>query len=186
MEPEFSEGVRTYGLGDGCARRGSLASFDLEFRPLRAELLIRARRFAGDLDAAEDLVQETAIRLFKSWDRIEMDRVEQYATRVLLRVYLDSLRAARRRVQTICVSQLDDMDLWLEQVAREIDAPLPAEFHDSVARAAAKLSPVMRDVVRLFSSGAQYEEMAVELGVPVGTIRSRLNRAREVMRAYLN
>lgn len=155
-----------------------------ELRQAIAELLPRLRRFARTLaharEDADDLVQvaiEKALTRTDQW--APGTRLDSWMFRIMQNAWIDELRARERRGQTF----LPEEDG--EHVADDAGsgAPLDAIL---VRKAVAKLSDEHRTVVGLvLVEGLSYQEAADTLGVPAGTVTSRLARAREALQELL-
>jgi len=146
------------------------------------ELIPRLRRYAralaGDRAAADDLVQDT---LERAWAKLHLYRrgtdLRAWLFTVMHNVYVNQLRAARPGVQ------LDEEMPELSQPARETDA---LELRD-LDLAIGRLPPEQREVLLLVVlEDMSYEEAAGTLGIPIGTVMSRLARAREKLRTMLS
>jgi RNA polymerase sigma-70 factor (ECF subfamily) len=151
--------------------------------PARLELhLPRLTRFAtrltGSRHAGEDLVQDTLERVLRSPRRLTGDEFP-YLARALRNSYVDRIRSDARRVQTTAMP---------ENVEAIVAIPDPADaLHEArdVLAAVADLPEAYRDVVVAVDiAGYPYAEAAERLGIPVGTVMSRLFRGRRrVMQA---
>ena len=146
------------------------------------ELIPRLRRYAralaGDRAAADDLVQDT---LERAWAKLHLYRrgtdLRAWLFTVMHNVYVNQLRAARPGVQ------LDEEMPELSQPARETDA---LELRD-LDLAIRHLPPEQREVLLLVVlEDMSYDEAAGTLGIPIGTVMSRLARAREKLRTMLS
>jgi RNA polymerase sigma-70 factor (ECF subfamily) len=140
--------------------------------------LPRLRRLAaylcGSHDAADDLVQDTLERVLRSPRRVHGDEYP-YLTRALRNTHVDRARAAKRRPQTVELV-LDAVDTARPRGEARIDTVLEAR---SVLAAVADLPEAYRSVVVAVDvQGCTYQEAAEQLGVPVGTVMSRLYRGR--------
>lgn len=139
------------------------------FARVRWRDLVRAAIFLGaSAHEAEDLAQQTLIRCYRSWDRVQQaDNTEAYVYRMLL----NQLRDARRtRWWRGRVDHEHD-----ESVADSSDQLATA---DAIARAVADLSKAQREVVVLRYFVQLTEAQAAEaLGIAPGTVKSRLSRA---------
>jgi RNA polymerase sigma factor (sigma-70 family) len=143
-----------------------------------------ARRIGPD--AAEDVVAETFLLAFRQRDTYDPARgnalpwLYGIATNLIGRHRRDEIRLYQAVVRT-------GADPVTEQFTDRIDAALSASAAArSLASALAALPPSYRDVVLLIAWGdLSYEETALALGVPVGTVRSRLHRARATLRRHL-
>ena len=149
-----------------------------------------ALRVVGDRDEADDVVQETTIR---AWDRIEELRepaaVMGWLSRIARNAARDRVRWWRRRPR----ESFDEAGPALAAVlAAAATAPLPdealasAQVGEAVTRAVAALPAKHREILLLRESdGMSYEEIAEALDIPVGTVESRLHRARAALAGRL-
>jgi RNA polymerase sigma-70 factor (ECF subfamily) len=128
----------------------------------------------GSREDAEDLVQETFARVLAKPRRIEADDPMPYLLRVLRNTFFSSLRARGRRPQT---APLEDEDS--RAIAPESASPAAIVATREVFAAIAALSDDHRDVlVAVDIAGLTYEETAEAFDLPLGTVMSRLYRAR--------
>jgi len=137
-----------------------------------------ARALAGDQAAADDLVQDT---LERAWAKLHLYRrgtdLRAWLFTVMHNVYVNQLRAVRPG------AQLDEELPELSQPARQSDG---LELRD-LDRAIRRLPPEQREVLLLVVlEDMSYEKAAATLGIPIGTVMSRLARAREKLRAMLS
>jgi len=133
----------------------------------------------GDRREAEDLVHDCIVRALanlSSWR--EDDNPRRWLFAILHNVHIDRIRARSRRPQTM---PLEDKHDGIGAI-RQSDDVTSAE----IERALAKLPLEQRQCVLLIGlEGAGYAEAAEMLGVPVGTVMSRLSRGRERLRELL-
>lgn len=146
------------------------------------ELIPRLRRYAralaGDRAAADDLVQDT---LERAWAKLHLYRrgtdLRAWLFTVMHNLHVNQLRAARPG------TQLDEEMPELAQPAREIDTLVLRDLDLAIRR----LPPDQREVLLLVAlEEMSYAEAAGTLGIPIGTVMSRLARAREKLRAMLS
>ena len=157
--------------------------FDRHARSVHRYVASRARR--GDVD---DVVSETFVTAFRTRDRY--DRAFHDARPWLLGIATNVLRHHHRsegrrltRLRTVVRSPEADVDP-AEAVAAAVDNS--SEIR-RVARALVRLDDRHREVLLLVAGpGLTYDEMARTLGVPVGTVRSRLARGRQRLRELLD
>lgn len=144
-----------------------------------------AYRLTGNAHDAEDLTQETFIRVFRSLNRYEPGNFEGWLHRITTNLFLDQ---ARRRTR-IRMDPLGD-DAVRYAAPAGPDSPERGFEHANldadVQRALAALPPQFRAAVVLCDiEGLSYEEIALTLGVKIGTVRSRIHRARALLRESL-
>lgn len=136
-----------------------------------------ARAMVGDRAAADDLVQDT---LERAWSRLA-----QWQPGGDLRVWLFSI------MHNLRVDQLRRPVLVTQPMADDSDAPIRATQTDRLElddldAALARLPEEQRAVLLLVAlEGMRYEEVAATLGIPPGTVMSRLARGRERLRQIL-
>lgn len=155
-----------------------------ELRREIADLLPRLRRFGRTLarspEDADDLVQvaiEKALNRTDQWT--PGTRLDSWMFRIMQNAWIDELRARERRGQTFLPEEEGEHVGDDAQSGAPLDAIL-------VRKAVAKLSDEHRAVVGLvLVEGLSYQEAADTLGVPVGTVTSRLARARETLQELL-
>jgi RNA polymerase sigma-70 factor (ECF subfamily) len=158
--------------------------------PLAAAALVRATQSdvwrlcaaLGDRDSADDLTQETYLRAFGSLHRFQnRSTVRTWLLAIARRVCADAIRSRRRRRLTLV---RDDADL--ESLAHAAGADGVAEGA-AVADLLARLDADRREAFVLTQLiGLPYAEAAEVAGCPVGTIRSRVARARADLVASLD
>lgn len=142
-------------------------------------LLSAALRKCGNLQDAEDLVQETflAALLYEAQGKHIRD-VRPWLVSVMNRKYCDMLR---RRYRRPFVSIGEDFDIVCED--RFPDEPAEMDEAQRVRREIAFLAAVYREVmVRHYMEGQGVEEIAAALGIPEGTVKSRLSAGRKHMK----
>lgn len=148
-----------------------------------AALLPRLRRFARALararEDADDLVQaaiEKALARTEQWE--PGTRLDSWLFRIMQNAWIDEVRARQRRGETF-VPEEETEHLGVGTPDAQVDAL-------AVRKAVAQLKDDQRAVVALvLVEGFSYDEAAGVLGVPVGTVTSRLARARERLQDML-
>ncbi|MGH6890403.1 MAG: sigma-70 family RNA polymerase sigma factor [Rhizomicrobium sp.] len=140
-----------------------------------------ARALAGNSAAADDLVQDCIERALRQWEGLrDMQRLAPWLRSILHNLYIDDVRRVRMRGREEEVADLAD-DPALSTAAA--DGTTAIDF----ARALASLSVEHRQVLLLVGlENRNYREVAEELGIPIGTVMSRLARGRERLRSALD
>jgi RNA polymerase sigma-70 factor (ECF subfamily) len=152
-----------------------------------------ARRLTRDATRAEDLVQETYLRALRARDGFEL---QEYGIRPWLLRIMHNLHYSRSERERRQPSSVEDAHLeGSAHVGPAHDVPLPLDpssfegMDDRLVRALDQLSPEYQVVMLLWAvDGLSYKEIAEAVGVPIGTVMSRLHRARQrlsdQLRAY--
>ncbi|MGH9014635.1 MAG: sigma-70 family RNA polymerase sigma factor [Acidimicrobiia bacterium] len=140
-----------------------------------------AYRLAGNDVDAQDVVQEALIRVRKGLETYQPGSLEGWLARIVTNVFLDEVRRRRRRPTEALPADPDRVvppapaaDQVASGLSDEVQAALaalPDEFRVAV---------VLCDVADL-----SYEQISESVGVPVGTVRSRIHRGRRLLRAAL-
>ncbi|WP_425454886.1 RNA polymerase sigma factor SigE [Actinokineospora cianjurensis] len=142
-----------------------------------------AYRLSGNAHDAEDLTQETFIRVFRSLASYKPGTFEGWLHRITTNLFLDMVR---RRSRLRMEGLPEDTDRI------EGDEPSPEEVYDEthldpdLQAALDELPPEFRAAVVLCDvEGLSYEEIGATLGVKLGTVRSRIHRGRQALRVAL-
>jgi RNA polymerase sigma factor (sigma-70 family) len=154
-----------------------------------------AYRWTGDPNQAEDLVQETLTRLFGDLEQLrQVEQVRPWAARVMYRLFVDGLRRARRSPVSYVgrsgsTGELLDDEGENDAADQTWDPAVvagQAMDREKIIAVWARLHEQHRVVLSLHDiEGYSLEEVAAIVGVPLGTAKSRLNRARHRLRELL-
>ena len=148
-------------------------------------------RMAGDPDDAMDLSQETFLRAWRCLDQYQFaSAFSTWLYRLCSNICIDFLRK-RRRQQTVPLT-FEDADGEEQTYAVPDAQPLPEEqvelklTHETLAAAMAQLLPEHRAVLHLrVVNEMSYEQIADVLDIQIGTVKSRLSRARNQLKKIL-
>jgi RNA polymerase sigma-70 factor, ECF subfamily len=176
---------------DACNR----AFFEGEIRRLLGRLYGVALRLTGNPTEAEDLVSETTI---KAWSKLDQLKDRQAFPKWVFRILTNTYISSRRQASFGPAEALEEDGchafslfeklhqpflLWWSNPERELLNKLLSE---DIERALDGLPEGFRAVVVLVDiEGYCYDEVAKSLGVPIGTVRSRLSRARSMLQRAL-
>ncbi len=161
------------------AREGDIAAFEQLVRGHADAVYGHALRFFGEPQAAEDVVQEVFVKVYRSLGSFdERSAFSTWLFRITRNVCLDMFRAGKRRPVPV-----DPVDLVAGLSPDHAQMVVDAAAVEGAMRA---LQPEDREAlgaVTLFD--LSYAEAAAELGIPVGTVKSRVFRARRTLLATL-
>ena len=180
---------------EGETLRRCLAGDEQAYRDLvrryQRQVFSLARRMVGSAEDAEDLTQETFVRMFRALERYDASRsFPAWLFTIATRLCIDHLR--RRRVRPISMVQRDsatDEDYTLEiedQGPRPDELAVLAEEEGRVQDLIDSLPHHYRIVVMLrHQQDLSYEEIAEALHLPLGTVKARIHRARALLKLRL-
>lgn len=142
-----------------------------------------AYRLSGNAQDAEDLTQETFIRVFRSLSSFQPGTFEGWMHRITTNLFLDMVRR-RNRIRMEALPE--DYDRVPGDEPSPEQAFSVATLDPDLQEALDSLAPDFRAAVVLCDvEGLSYEEIGATLGVKLGTVRSRIHRGRQALRAAL-
>ena len=165
--------------------------FEEEALDLSDQVYRVARGLVGSREEAEDLVQETYMRAFRSWDSFTPGtNLRAWLLRILTNLNIDRGRRQQRRPET---QPLEEGDYFLynkleEQAGRPLEEEQVVErlSQENVVTALSSVPHDFRDVLVLVDIGDfSYQDAAQILDIPIGTVMSRLHRARRILKSEL-
>jgi RNA polymerase sigma-70 factor (ECF subfamily) len=166
--------------------------FEEEALELSDQVYRVARHLVGSREAAEDLVQETYVRAFRSWQQYTPGtNLRAWLLRILTNLNIDRGRRQQRTPQTASLDEKGDYYLYDKLEERE-GGPIDEErvierlSQDSIVDALAHVPHDFRDVLVLVDIGEfSYADTAQILDIPIGTVMSRLHRGRRILKGEL-
>ncbi|MFI8569710.1 RNA polymerase sigma factor SigE [Rhodococcus sp. NPDC078407] len=178
--PEDLSGTAVF---DATGEDSTMPSWDELVREHGDRVYRLAYRLSGNAQDAEDLTQDTFIRVFRSLSNYQPGTFEGWLHRITTNLFLDMVRR-RSRIR---------MEALPEDYDRvPSDRPNPEQiYHDArldpdLQSALDSLAPEFRAAIVLCDiEGLSYEEIGATLGVKLGTVRSRIHRGRQALREYL-
>jgi RNA polymerase sigma-70 factor (ECF subfamily) len=169
-----------------------MAAFDELIRKYEKRVYNLAYRLCGHYDEANDISVDTFLRVFQAIRLFRGDaNFSTWLFRIVTNVYLDRRKRSQNKQH---LSLEEYIELEENSVARQIEDPAPTpnriaeeqERHDVLEAAIASLPDYQRAMIVLYHrEGLSYEEIAQVWSLPIGTVKSRLNRARLVLREKL-
>jgi RNA polymerase sigma-70 factor, ECF subfamily len=180
---EVSDELTGTAVFDATGDVATMPSWDELVRQHADRVYRLAYRLSGNPQDAEDLTQETFIRVFRSVQNYQPGTFEGWLHRITTNLFLDMVR---RRTRIRMEALPEDYDRV------PADDPNPEQlYHDSrlgpdLQAALDSLPPEFRAAVVLCDiEGLSYEEIGATLDVKLGTVRSRIHRGRQALREYL-
>jgi RNA polymerase sigma-70 factor, ECF subfamily len=176
-------------------QQGNKKAFDELFARYSRPLRIRVNKFVQNADAAEDLLQEVFVRVWtkaSTWNNTGPARAWLY--RIASNLALNHLRAARRRSETSLNDAYTDDDDAEEEVYRQFESDVPGpetqyertHVLNMVRELIQNLPDSKREVLQLVhSEDLSVNETAEALGIPDGTVKSRLHYGRRAIESRL-
>lgn len=174
------------------AKAGDVNAFEQLIEGYQRKIFNIALRMVGNYDDASDLAQEVLIRIYKSIGGFkEQSSFSTWVYRITTNVCLDDIRKKKNK-KVISLDEeikLDDGEMP-RQLESDDAGPLELaerkELKKAVSRAINSLSEEHRLVVVLRDiQGFSYEEIAKAIKCPEGTVKSRINRARQALKNIL-
>jgi RNA polymerase sigma-70 factor (ECF subfamily) len=168
------------------------ASFESLVAPHVEHLFRLAYRFTGTTPGAEDLVQDVLVKLYRMQTELErLDKPRPWLARVLYHEYVDRWR--RERLAPVTLSSLEPEDIELSRNEPDLHPgadperqAIGSQLRDQLVAAIALLNEDQRAVILFHDvEGYTLEELSVVLDQPLGTLKSRIHRARARLREHL-
>ncbi len=164
--------------------------FEEEALELADQVYRVARRFVSTREEAEDLVQETYARAFRSWRSYRPGtNLRAWLLRILTNLNIDR---GRREQRAPDLQSLDDDEFGLFRslddgsAGEDVDRLVERLSQDAIVQALSSVPHDFRDVIVLVDIGDfTYQDAAQILDIPVGTVMSRLHRGRRILKHEL-
>ncbi len=160
---------------------GDEVAWEIIVRKYSRRIYNLAYRYGGRHDHAEDLTQEIFLRLYqtlRSYDP-RAGSFEGWMLRLARNLIIDKLRQERKQRKVAGSDELEKLDFVQDEAEQPLAALERAQQTALLRAALDKLSPELRESVILRDiEGMSYREIADLVGVPEGTVKSRINRGR--------
>ncbi|MCP4301809.1 MAG: RNA polymerase sigma factor RpoE [Gammaproteobacteria bacterium] len=168
-------------------QKGDKGAFDLLVLKYQHKIVNLVMRYVRDPELALDITQEAFIKAYRALPRFRGDSAfYTWMYRIAVNTAKNHLAAQRRRPMNVELDLQDPEQYDLHAKLKETDTPeaitLSNELRDTVERAIAALPEDLRTAIILRElEGMSYEEIAQTMECPVGTVRSRIFRARDAI-----
>jgi RNA polymerase sigma-70 factor, ECF subfamily len=195
-EPETAAGRHSLVTNEeenllACARAGDAAAFASLVMPHRDVILRRTQRILRNREDAEDAVQTAILDALRHLDGFQgRSRFSSWLTRIALNAAFMRLRSSRRRTETSLDEMFQSDDSPRFQLAEARPNPEQEcsvkEVRVLLAKAMDRLGPLYAEVLHMLHvQQLSTKEAARILGVPVGTVKARLHRARSRLKRQM-
>lgn len=164
--------------------KGNRRAFDRLVHEHQRRIYFTVRKIVLDHDAADDIVQDTFVKAWTNLDRFDHSRpfypwLQRIAVNTALNYSKKTSREDRRRETGPMNNEPDRDDDPLQQI-------IGSELNDKIRTAMARLPADQRTVMVLRTrEELSYREISEQLGIPAGTVMSKLSRAREKLKNEL-
>ena len=168
-------------------QKGDKGAFDLLVLKYQHKIVNLVMRYVRDPDQALDITQEAFLKAYRALPRFRGDAAfYTWMYRIAVNTAKNYLAAQRRRPMDVELDMQDPEQYDLHAKLKDIDTPeavnLSHELQATVERAIAALPEDLRTAIVLRElDGMSYEEIAETMECPVGTVRSRIFRARDAI-----
>ncbi len=168
-------------------QKGDKGAFDLLVLKYQHKIVNLVMRYVRDPDQALDITQEAFLKAYRALPRFRGDSAfYTWLYRIAVNTAKNYLAAQRRRPMDVELDMQDPEQYDLHAKLKETDTPegvtLSQELNKTVERAIAALPDDLRTAIVLRElEGMSYEEIAQAMECPVGTVRSRIFRARDAI-----
>jgi len=200
LAPSLSVGpVQTRGVQGGVSetnvdqllvervQKGDKRAFDLLIQKYQHRIVSLVSRYVSDPSEAQDVAQEAFIKAYRAIKRFRGDSAfYTWLYRIAINTAKNWIVAKNRRPPNSDIDAVDAEQYAISSRLREISTPeselLREEIEHTVFDTIAKLPEDLRTAIMLREmDGMSYEEIAVTMECPIGTVRSRIFRAREAI-----
>lgn len=171
------------------AQEGDVAAFERLIAMHQGKVYSFARAFTADAEEASDLAQEALIKVYRSIGGFRyQSSFSTWLFRIVKNTFLDHIKSRRARESQV-EQRLDDTQASELQQGEGEDAEallMRQQEHRALWAAIRKVPEAYRTVLLLADmQGLSYEEIAVVVEAPLGTVKSRLKRGRDALREAL-
>ena len=154
--------------------------FEREVLPLLPNLYGAALRMTRNPQDAEDLVQETYLRAYRGFSGFrEGTNLRAWVYRILTNTFINSYRKKQREPLTVPDDDTSDWYLYDKLGASNVEASAESEVLEDLPEGF-RMAVLLADI-----EGFSYKEIAEIMGVPIGTVMSRLHRGRKALQKAL-
>lgn len=186
LGPHLMADARTDELLVSQVLNGDKKAFDLLVKKYQQKVISLVGRYVNDMDECRDVAQEVFIKAYRALPKFRQESAfYTWLYRIAVNTAKNHLVARARRVRGSDI-EIDDPDQYVEPQLQDFSTPdrelQKQEIEKAIHEAIAGLGEELRATITLREfDGLSYEEIADIMQCPVGTVRSRIFRAREVI-----
>lgn len=170
------------------SQQGDLAAFNLLVEAYQRQIYLLCLRMLGSVEAAEDVTQDTFLTAYQHIARFRGEAFRPWLFRIAVNACTDELRRRKRRpVLSLDPSSPDEEPFQIPDPGEGPEAhTLRGELRRTIEQALLRLPEDQRLAIVLCDvQGLSYEQIAATLKIALGTVKSRINRARARLRELL-
>jgi RNA polymerase sigma-70 factor, ECF subfamily len=161
----------------------STLEFQQQLLSLRQQLYYFALSLTKDRDNAQDLLQESMLRAITFRDRFQDNtNFKAWTYTIMKNIFINGHRRGKRTRLL-----LDSVEREHE-VVRKVESPASTEANvkrGEIDRSLERLDPSFRTPFTMHHEGYKYHEIALQMGIPIGTVKSRIHQARQRLQEML-
>ena len=159
------------------------SEFAQALQELRETLFKYALTLTSDTADAEDLVQQTLVKALEKRSMFVNENLGGWLSVILRNLYLNN-RKRNRRMEPLDITAMEWGGATAKQMV-ETQTPESELTLREILQDIKALPALMRIPFELYLAGYKYEEIALRLDLPVGTVKSRIHNARKTLRAHI-
>ena len=166
---------------------GDRSAFDLLVLKYQHRIVKLVSRYVREPSEALDVTQETFLKAYRALPRFRGDSAfYTWIYRIAINTAKDHLVSLSRRPREVDIENADGEPIGLDELQRSLDTPehllLTEEIRETILEAMRRLPDDLREAITLREvDGLSYDEIAQVMDCPIGTVRSRIFRAREAI-----
>jgi len=158
----------------------------INFEPYRKKIYRLSLGLTRNNEDAEDLTQDTFIKAALHAHEVRNEKaIAAWLNKIAIHIFFDKLRNKKSsEIPNSNISSLCEEGHDMSAIDGKVDYGEDVEARVSLDSYLDSIPPKFSILLKMRSEGLEYKEMAEELFVPIGTVRSRLHKARELMKGY--
>lgn len=166
---------------------GDRSAFDLLVLKYQHRIVKLVSRYVREPSEALDVTQETFLKAYRALPRFRGDSAfYTWIYRIAINTAKNHLVSLSRRPREVDIENADGEPIGLDELQRSLDTPehllLTEEIRETILEAMRRLPDDLREAITLREvDGLSYDEIAQVMDCPIGTVRSRIFRAREAI-----